>query len=84
MAEKSGILIKIDKNKKRQMKKLDLNWSAEIRDFIDSRLKASPERNLALAVALNDRLFRRSKAKKINSTQIIRKFREERYGPGSD
>lgn len=37
------------------------------------------KKNLALAVAMTDKLFR--KAKNFDSTAFIRKFRDERYGP---
>lgn len=77
----TGVLIKVDKNTKEKMKKLKINWSKEIREFISERI--NKEGNLARAVALSDRLLNSQKKKKTNTAEVIRKFRDERYGPSS-
>ncbi len=82
MEYKEAILIKIDISTKKKMKEAKLNWSAEIRKFISERLKTKDEKNLARAVATTDRLFR--KIKKFDSTEVIRKMRDTRYGPNSN
>lgn len=78
----TAILIKIDTKTKEKMDKLNINWSEEIRDFIKSRLESEGDKNLALAVATTDKLFRKAK-KGFDSTAFIRKMREERYGSSS-
>lgn len=79
----SAILVKVDTTTKDRMKKANINWSAEIRSFIKSRLEAEANKNIALAVALTDKLFRKARTKNYNSTAVIRKFRDERHGPNS-
>ena len=79
-----AILVKVDKLTKKRMKDKRINWSAEIRKFISDRLKLSSTKNLAKAVAISDRLYRKAKAKNYDSTAVIRKFRDERYGPSGN
>ena len=82
MEHNEAILIKVDKSTKKRMKEAKLNWSAEIRKFISERLDKNNERNLARAVAITDRLSR--KIRNFNSTDVIRKMRDLRYGPDSN
>ena len=79
MTYEETILIKLDKDTKRKMKEIDANWSELIREFIQNELNR--KRNTARAEKLRARLFRHVSG--MNSTQIIRKFRDERYGPNS-
>ncbi len=81
MSGESQILVKVDKGTKQKMKKIRINWSAEIRRFIANRV--SEERNLALAVILTERVFRKAKKKRFDSTAFIRKMRDARYGSSS-
>lgn len=81
MANVEQILVKVDKATKVSMKKANINWSAEIREFIKEKI--NEQKNLALAVALTDKIFNSQKKSKGDSTSIIRKFRDERYGAGS-
>lgn len=81
MGKDVAVLVKVDAKTKERMKQMNINWSEEIRKFISGRLERNHERNLALAVASTDRLFRKSKSK-FNSTKFIRKMRDTRYGPG--
>ena len=83
MAYESAILVKVDRNTKKKMDELSINWSEEIRIFIKKRLDSETGKNLALAVALTDKLFRKAKAKNYDSTAFIRRMRGERYGPSS-
>ncbi len=76
-----AVLVKIDSDTKRQMKKLKVNWSEEIREFIMMRIKIGRKKNLMRAVAGTDRLFR--KVEGFDSTAVIRKMRDTRYGPDS-
>jgi hydroxymethylpyrimidine/phosphomethylpyrimidine kinase len=82
MSFKNAILVKIDEDTKRKMKKVGINWSAEIREFINERL--TKKNNVALAVALTDRVFKNSKKNQFDSTEFIRKMRDTRYGKNSD
>ncbi len=79
----SAILIKVDKKTKKKMEEVKINWSEEIRKFIKTRIESEGSKNVALAVAMTSKLFRRAKAKGFDTTSTIRKFRDERYGPNS-
>lgn len=80
MANDASVLIKIDSETKERMSKLRINWSEAIRQFIKVKLSKS-RRNVALAVALNDKILSRQKRHKGDTTEIIRRFRDARYGP---
>ena len=79
MRNEEAVLIKVDKETKEKMKELKINWSAELRKYIAERIRR--KRNVALAVALNDRILNGQKVHKTDTTAIIRKFRNARYGP---
>jgi len=79
-----AVLVKVNKSTKKRMKDKKINWSAEIRKFIDERLKTKKDKNLALAVALTDKIFRKAKKGSFNSTEFIRKMRETRHGATSN
>ncbi len=81
MANAEQILVKVDKATKASMKRANINWSAEIREFIKEKI--NEQRNLALAVALTDKIFNSQKKHKSDIASTIRKFRDERYGEGS-
>ncbi len=80
--ETVGILIKVNKETRKKMRQMHINWSEEIRQFIVKRLNKESDEGLAWAVATTDRLFRKSK-NNFDSTEFIRKMRDTRYGPGS-
>lgn len=82
MSNDASVLIKIDRKTKDKMSKLNINWSETIRRFIKAKLSRD-KKNVALAVALNDRILNMQKRQKGDTTDIIRKFRDARYGPGS-
>jgi hypothetical protein len=79
MTYEEAILVKIDKDTKRRMKSVKVNWSERIREFIQKEI--STKRNIAKAEKLRAKLFRSVEG--IESTEIIRKMRDSRYGPGS-
>jgi hypothetical protein len=81
MSNNSSVLIKIDTDTKERMSKLKINWSEAIRQFIKGKLDSS--KNIALAVALNDKILGGQKKSKGDTIEIIRKFRDARYGKGS-
>ncbi len=75
----TNISVRIDPDLKERMDKFkDLNWSAVIRDAIKKRIENETERNLAKAVLINERIIKKA-PKDFNSSDIIRRFREERY-----
>ena len=80
MEKDMAVLIKVDKKTKEKMRQMNINWSEEIRKFISEKLESDGDNNLALAVAISDKLFRKSKSG-FNSTDFIRKMRDARYGP---
>lgn len=79
MVYKETLLIKLDSDTKKKMKSVKTNWSELIREFIQSELEK--KRNVAKAERLRAKLFRKSKG--IDSTEMIRRMRETRYGPDS-
>ena len=82
MAYDIPIMIKVDRDTKKKMEKINVNWSEAIRKFIADRLNR--RKNIALALLLNEKVLdMNKKGKKSDSTAIIRKMRDTRYGPGS-
>ncbi len=79
MSYETTLLIKIDRGTKLRMKKAKLNWSAQIRGFINKELNR--RRNIAYAEKIRAKLFRKSRG--IDSTLYIRKMRDARYGKTS-
>ena len=79
MVYRETILIKLDSNTKKKMKSVKTNWSELIREFIQRELEK--KRNIAKAEKLRAKLFRKSRG--IDSTEVIRRMRETRYGPNS-
>ncbi len=75
MRYEQEVLVKVDADLKRKMKRMNVNWSALIRGFISERI--SKERNTLEAEVLRMRLFR--KASGLDSTDIIRQARDARY-----
>ena len=55
------------------------NQSATLREAIAAKLKEQEGKNLARAVVLNEALRRKAK-KGWNSVEVIRYWREKRYG----
>ncbi|MGC8537551.1 MAG: hypothetical protein ACP5MZ_01020 [Candidatus Micrarchaeia archaeon] len=78
MADETAMLIKLDRHTKERMREIHVNWSNEIRNFIKERI--SDEKNPTLAVMLADKVFNSQKRKNTDTTSIIRKFRDTRYG----
>ncbi len=69
--------ISLPESLKRQMKSVDVNWSAFVRNAIVQRLKHEDERNVAEALLINERL-RRKPPKGWDSTRVIRYWRNRR------
>lgn len=79
MTNDASVLIKVDSKTKEEMSKLGINWSEAIRQFIKERLSRS-KKNMAMAVALSDKILYSQKKHRGDSTEIIRKFRDSKHG----
>ncbi|KYH36578.1 MAG: hypothetical protein AYL29_012520 [Candidatus Bathyarchaeota archaeon B24] len=73
------ITVRIDEETKRMMKEIKINWSEFIRNAIRSKVMEERRRNLAKAVLINERIRRKSVGE-ARAEEIIRRFRDERYG----
>jgi metal-responsive CopG/Arc/MetJ family transcriptional regulator len=73
------ISIRIDPELKSKMDSFKhFNWSEIIRQAIKNKINTEREKNLAKAVLLNEQI-RKKAPQDFNSTDIIRRFREERH-----
>ena len=81
MKYESAILVKVDKVTKEKMRRVKINWSKTIRALIEDEI--NHQRNLAKAVMMTTKLFRKAKKSKFDSTAVIRYWRDKRYGPDS-
>lgn len=73
------ITVRIDDETKRMMNEIKINWSEFIRNAIRDRIREERRRNLARAVLINERIRRKSMGE-ARAEEIIRRFRDERYG----
>ena len=76
------ITIRIDKETKKMMKEIKVNWSDFIRNAIRMKVQEERRKNLAKAVLINEKLRRKSKGE-ARAEEIIRKYREEQYADSS-
>jgi len=76
------ITVRIDEETKRMMDEIRINWSEFIRNAIKNKIMEERRRNLAKAVLINERMRRKS-AGEAKAEEIIRRFRDERYGGSS-
>lgn len=76
------ITVRIDEETKKAMDNIGINWSEFIRNAIKDRIMEERRRNLAKAVLINERM-RRKGAGEAKAEEIIRRFRDERYGRSS-
>ena len=74
------VTVRVDEETKRRMKRTrGTNWSATLREAIASKLKEEEGKNLARAVVSNEALRRKAR-NGWNSVEVIRHWREKRYG----
>ena len=79
----STISVRIDADLKKHMDSFKhINWSEIIRQAIIKTLQNEQETNRAKAVLLNEKV-RKKISVNIHTTEIIREFRENRFGPNS-
>ncbi len=80
----SIITVRVDEETKKKMSRLrNVNWSSVLREAIDRKLAQESNRDLAKAVLTNDKL-RRKAPSGWNSVEVIRFWREHRYGRNRD
>jgi len=76
------VSVRVDDELKRRMDRLKhINWSEVIRRAIINTLEEEEGRNLARAVLLNERI-RKKAPEGWSSMEVIRYWREHRYGKG--
>ncbi len=73
------ITVRIDDETKKLMNEIRINWSEFIREAIRKKIEEEKNRNLAKAILINERLRKKSKGE-AKAEEIIRQFREDRYG----
>ena len=76
------VTVRVDEETKKRMERLrHINWSEVLREAITQRINREQGRHLAKAVLLNDQL-RRKAPKGWDSVEVIRYWRDHRYGRG--
>ena len=76
------VSVRVDDELKRRMDRLKhINWSEVIRRAIIKTLEEEEGRNLARAVLLNEKV-RKKAPEGWSSVEVIRYWREHRYGEG--
>ncbi len=72
-----NISVRVDDDMKKKMENLkQVNWSEIIREAIKKRIDQESQKNLAKAVLYNEQI-RKVAPKDYDSTEVIRKWREE-------
>ena len=75
----SSISVRIDSKLKKLMESnKHINWSEIVRQAIAKTLQDEQKRNVARAVLINEKV-RKKASDDYDSTEIIRKFRDERH-----
>jgi len=78
------ISVRIDDELKKEMDRLKhINWNEIIRQAIIRTINEEKGRNLAKAVLLNEKV-RKEAPKGWDTTEILRYWREHRFGKGSN
>lgn len=75
------VSVRINDELKKRMEKFPyINWSEIIRQELAKIVEKLESRNIAEALLINEKVKKRSN---INSTEIIRAWRDSRYGKNS-
>ncbi len=75
-----AISVRIDEKMKKTMESMKhINWSEILRQAITRTIQNEYEHDMARAVLLNDKIKKKA-PDGFNSVDIIRRFREERFG----
>ncbi len=80
MTYEETMLIKLDRKTKNRMKRLKINWSEAMREFINRELDR--EARFEEAERIRKSLFKKRPG--LDSTEIIRRMRDARHGADSD
>lgn len=76
----SIITVRVDEETKKKMSQMQhVNWSGVLREAIDRKLAQESGRNFAKAVLTTDKV-RKKAPSGWNSVEVIRFWREHRYG----
>ena len=80
----TSISIRVPDEIKRKLNKLShINWSEELREVILKIINQEENKNIAEALLSNEEL-RKDAPSKWDSTELIRNWRDNRYGTPSD
>ncbi|MGI0080612.1 MAG: hypothetical protein ACRECH_13430 [Nitrososphaerales archaeon] len=80
----SIVTVRVDEETRKKMSRMrHVNWSSVLREAIDKKLVQESGRDLANAVLTNDKL-RKKAPSGWNSVEVIRFWREHRYGRNRD
>lgn len=80
----SIVTVRVDEETKKKMNQMaHVNWSAVLREAIDTKLAQESDRDLAKAVLSTDKLRKKAPAG-WDSVEVIRFWREHRYGKNRD
>ena len=80
----TSISVRVPDEIKKKMKKLShINWSEELRETILKIIYQEENKNIAKALLANEEL-RKDAPSKWDSTELIRYWRDNRYGYSSD
>ncbi len=76
----SIITVRVDDETRKRMRRMrHVNWSGVLREAIDRKIAQESNRDFAKAVITNDKV-RKKAPPGWNSTEVIRFWREHRYG----
>jgi hypothetical protein len=80
----SVVTVRVDGETKKKMSQMrHVNWSSVLREAIEKKLAQESNRDLANAVLTTDKL-RKKAPPDWNSVEVIRFWREHRYGKNRD
>ena len=80
----SVVTVRVDEETKKKMSQMrHVNWSSVLREAIEKKLAQESNRDLANAILTTDKL-RKKAPPGWNSVEVIRYWREHRYGKNRD
>jgi len=80
----SIVTVRVDNETKKKMIRMrHVNWSSVLRDAIDEKLAEESNRDLARAILTTDKL-RKKAPPGWDTVEVIRSWRERRYGKNRD
>ncbi len=80
----SIVTVRVDDETKKKMNRMrHVNWSSVVREAIEKKLAQESNRDLATAVLSTDKL-RKKAPPSWNTVEVIRSWREQRYGKSRD